>query len=136
MRVRRADHQPVDTSSLGRRFAEAIGAKDRVALGGLIAPEVDFKALTPRKFWEAGSPGEVTEIVFGTWFEDEDRILEVTVADGEPVEDTEQVRYRFAIENPDGRHTVEQTVYYRGDEDRIDYLRVVCSGFRPVVPEG
>jgi hypothetical protein len=118
-------------TSLGRRFAEAIGAKDRVGLGDLLADEIDFKGLTPRKFWEAGNPDEVAEIVFGTWFEDEDRILEVHVTDGEPVEDTEQVTYRFAIENPDGPHTVEQTVYYRGDGDRIDYLRVVCSGYRP-----
>ena len=39
--------------------------------------------------------------------------------------------YRFAITNPDGRHTVEQQAYYRTDGDRISYLRIVCSGYRP-----
>ncbi|MBO9523612.1 MAG: hypothetical protein J7518_18935 [Nocardioidaceae bacterium] len=119
------------STSLGRRLAEAIGAKDKAAIDDLIAPEVDFKGLTPRKFWEAATPDEVAEIVFGTWFEDTDRILGVHVIDGEPVEDTEQVTYRFAIENQDGPHTVEQTAYYRAEGDRIGYLRVVCSGYRP-----
>jgi hypothetical protein len=40
--------------------------------------------------------------------------------------------YRFAITNPDGRFTVEQQAYYRVRDDRINYLRVVCSGYRPL----
>ncbi|MGY2873542.1 hypothetical protein ACVW00_000732 [Marmoricola sp. URHA0025 HA25] len=118
--------------SVGRRFAQAIADKDSEALTSMLSPEVDFRALTPRKFWEAGDPGEVLEIVFGSWFEDSDHIDElVDVSEGDDVEDTHHVSYRFAITNPDGTHTVEQQAYYRTDDDRIDYVRIVCSGFRP-----
>jgi hypothetical protein len=125
-------------SSLGRRLAQAIADKDVGALTALLSPEIDFRALTPRRFWEAGRPAEVSEIVFGSWFEDSDHIDQlVDVTDGDDVEDTRQVGYRFAITNPDGAHTVEQQAYYRADvDDRIDYLRIVCSGYRPVSPRG
>jgi hypothetical protein len=126
----------VSGSDLGTRFAEAIAAKDADTLAALLAPSVDFRALTPRKFWEAGSPEEVVEVVFGSWFEEQDHIdALVDVTSGAPVEDTQQVGYRFAITNPDGAHTVEQQAYYRADGDRIDYLRIVCSGYRPSADE-
>lgn len=116
----------------GRRLALAIGAKDRTAIAGLLAADVDFKGLTPRRFWEADSADGVLEILFGSWFEDQDRITEVvTTEDGEAVADTAQVSYRFAVDTPDGPHTVEQTAYYRTAGERIGYLRVLCSGFRP-----
>ena len=46
------------------------------------------------------------------------------------VADTARVSYRFDLVNDDGDFVAEQQVYYRGDES-IDYLRVLCSGFRP-----
>lgn len=118
--------------TIGRRFAEAIAAKDRAALGTLLSPDVDVKALTPRRSWEATSPEEFAEIAFGTWFDDGDRIDGVEVGEGPAVEDTAHVSYRLAITNADGPHTVEQQAYYRTDGERISYLRVLCSGFRPV----
>ncbi|HET6167599.1 MAG TPA: hypothetical protein VFE07_12290 [Marmoricola sp.] len=118
---------------LGKRFAEAIAAKDVDAITSLLSPEVDFRALTPRKFWEATSPAEVVDVLFDNWFEEQDHIdALVDVTSGTPVEDTQQVGYRFAVTNPDGPHTVEQQAYYRADGDQISYLRVVCSGYRPV----
>jgi hypothetical protein len=123
------------SDSVGRKFAEAIARKDADALTALLTPELDFRALTPRKFWEATAPAGVVEIVFDNWFEDQDHIdALVEVTDGADVEDTHQVGYRFAITTPDGPHTVEQQAYYRVDGDQIDYLRVVCSGFRPAAP--
>jgi hypothetical protein len=121
------------TDSLGVRLAEAIAAKDSDAVTSLLATDVDFRALTPRKFWEATQPAEVLEILFDNWFEESDHIDElVRVTQGADVEDTHEVGYRLAITNPDGPHTVEQQAYYRTDGDRISYLRVVCSGYRPV----
>jgi hypothetical protein len=55
------------------------------------------------------------------------------VRDGDDVADTHAVGYRFTVRNTDGTYLVEQHAYYRCDVDgRIDYLRVLCSGFRPV----
>lgn len=120
-------------TTTGRRFAEAIATRDRDAFAATLSNAVDFKGLTPRRFWEASSPDEVADVVLGTWFEESDHIDAHVVTDGEDVHDTHLVSYRFDITNDDGRHVVEQQVYYRVDpNDRIDYARVVCSGFRPV----
>ncbi len=117
---------------LGTRFAEAIAAKDAHTITALLAPDVDFRALTPRKFWEASTPADVLDVLFANWFEPDDHIdALVGVTVGTPVEDTQQVGYRLSVTNPDGPHTVEQQAYYRADGDRISYLRIVCSGYRP-----
>ncbi len=120
-------------SSTGRRFAEAIAKHDQNAFAGTLSSAVDFKGLTPRRSWEASTPDEVADVVLGTWFGETDRITGHQVTDGDDVADTHLVSYRFDITNDDGPHVVEQQVYYRVDpNDRIDYARVVCSGFRPV----
>ena len=119
-------------TEVGRRFAEAIAGRNEDALRALLADDVDFRGLTPRKFWEATSPDEVAEVVFGNWFEEQDRIDAVTVLDeGDDVGDTHRVAYRFDLTTPDGPRVVEQQAYYRDRDDRLVYVRVVCSGFRP-----
>lgn len=119
--------------SLGRRFAHALADKDVAQLQQLFAADIDFRGLTPGKFWEADTHDQVIEIMLGTWFaphEDIDAILELSENDA--VEDTAHVSYRFALTTPDGPHTAEQQAYYRTQDDQIFYLRVLCSGFRPV----
>jgi len=119
-------------TEVGRRFAEAIAGRNEHALRALLADDVDFKGLTPRRFWEATSPDEVTDVVFGNWFEEQDRIDAVAVLDeGDDVGDTHRVAYRFDLTTPDGPHVVEQQAYYRERDNRLVYVRVVCSGFRP-----
>ena len=119
--------------TLGRRFVEAVAARDVAAVEALLAPDVDFKGLTPGRFWEASSPEGVVDAVLGHWFEDSDHIDRVAaIEEGAPVEDTQRVGYRFEVTNGDGPHLVEQQVYYRERDGRIGYLRAVCSGFRRV----
>ncbi len=116
----------------GQRFARALAAKDHAAVLASLAPDVDFRGLTPNRAWEASTAEEVLGILFDSWFEDSDEVtglLDVTA--GSPVEDTEQVSYRLALSTPEGPHTAEQQAYYRSDGGRISYLRVLCSGFRP-----
>lgn len=121
--------------SAGARFAEAVARKDRAAIAAMLAPDVSFKGLTPGRFWEADDPEGVLEILFGSWFEDHDRIDAVEVDEGEPVVDTEHVAYRLSITTPDGPHVAAQQAYLRVVDDRIGHLRVMCSGFR-AVPDG
>lgn len=118
--------------SVGARLAEALAHKDRATLTGLLAPHVDFKGLTPRRTWEAENPVDVLEVLLGSWFEEDDHIEGVEIREGDPVADTRHVGYRMAVSTPDGPHVVEQQAYYRTEGDRITYLRVLCSGFRPV----
>ncbi|GIL34657.1 hypothetical protein PDTK01_07330 [Phycicoccus sp. DTK01] len=119
-------------STLGPRLAAAIAAKDPDTVRALVAPDVDFRGLTPGRAWEGTGAEALVEVLFGAWFEPSDEVralLDVTV--GAPVEDTERVSYRLALRNGDGDFTAEQQAYYRTEGERITYLRVLCSGFRP-----
>ena len=119
------------TETLGTRFAHAIAAKDEVGLRALLADDVDFRGLTPRRAWEGTGPDAVVEVVFGTWFEESDRIERVVdVSVGDDVADTSHVSYRFDLANDSGSYVAEQQAYYRGG-DTIEHLRIMCSGFRP-----
>jgi hypothetical protein len=44
---------------------------------------------------------------------------------------TSHVTCRLEIDNDDGAQVVEQQAYYRAEEGRIVWMRVLCSGFRP-----
>jgi hypothetical protein len=119
-------------TSLGAEFAQAIAAKDADRLRALLHPSIDFKALTPRRNWEAGDPDEVAAVVFGSWFDDGDHIEGVEHIDTDAFADRERVGYRFRVRNADGRHVVEQQAFLSPEDGRIGWMRVVCSGFRPV----
>ncbi len=118
------------TDTLGKRFANAVAARDEAALRAVLADDVDFRALTPRRSWEGTGPDDVVEAVFGSWFEESDRIERADVTDGADVADTSHVTYRFDLVNDGGEFVAEQQAYYRGGET-IEHLRIMCSGFRP-----
>jgi hypothetical protein len=122
-------------AEIGERFAQAIAAKDSAALTGLLGDDVDFKALTPGRVWEATTGREVVDdIIFGRWFEAEDNIEAVESIETDVVVDRPRVAYRFRITNPDGEFRVEQQAYFGVVDGRINWLRVMCSGFRQVAP--
>ena len=119
-------------TATGSRFASALAAKDTEAMLALLSPTIEFRALTPRKNWEADDPQAVLEIIFGSWFEDSDVIEALESVEGGTVADREQLRYRLSVSNPEGRFVVEQQGYLTAGEDgRIEWMRLVCSGYRP-----
>ena len=120
--------------SLGRKFADAVARKDTAAVTALLAPDIDFKGLTPRRIWEADTVAGVLDVLFGNWFPEQDHIDGVEITEGDTVADTRHVAYRLALATPDGPHVAEQQAYYRTDGERITFLRVMCSGYRPATP--
>ena len=98
---------------------------------GLLHPEIDFRALTPNRFWEAVGADAVLEILFGNWLDDEDHVEALEEVDGDSVADRERVGYRLSVTNPDGRFLFEQQAYLSERDGQIDWIRVVCSGLRP-----
>jgi hypothetical protein len=122
----------VETRTLGADFARAVAAKDAGALRDLIHPEIDFRGMTPSRDWQAGDPDGVIGVVFGKWFEDKDEIRSLDRLETDVIADRERVGYRFSVDNPDGRFVVEQQAYLSARDGRIGWMRVVCSGFRPV----
>lgn len=98
----------------------------------LLDPDVDFRALTPKRSWEAEDPQGVVGIVFGHWFEDSDRIEAIENVESDSFADRERVGYRLSVSNPEGRFVVEQQAYLSTTDGRIQWMRVLCAGYRPL----
>lgn len=121
------------SSSAGERFARALAAKDTGALHSALADPIDFQALTPRRQWQATSPAEVIdEIVLGTWFGPAAVIHDLESVSTRQLPGREHVSYLLRVRNADGDHLVEQQAYYNTDDGRITWMRVLCSGYRPL----
>ena len=118
--------------SLGAQLAHVIAAKDAIALKGLFATPVTFRAVTPRRFWDAETPVGVADIVLGTWFGPDATITDVTSVETSTVGDVHKVSYRFAVDLESGPSAVEQVAYYSEQDGQITDMRLVCSGFRPL----
>ena len=43
-------------NDIGQLFAEALAKKDAPGLLDVLDPDVDFRGLTPSRFWEASHP--------------------------------------------------------------------------------
>jgi hypothetical protein len=118
-------------TSLGAEFARALAAKDYGRISGLLHPEIDFHAMTPRRTWEASDPDALISGVLQKWFEDNDEIEAIDHLETDAFADRERVGYRFAVRNPEGSFLVEQQVYLSERDGRIGWMRVMCSGYRP-----
>ena len=118
-------------STLGTSFAEALARKDFDSVAELLHPEIDFRALTPRRNWEASSPDDVIQGILRTWFDESDEIEELVSLETGMVADRERVGYRFQGQNPDGPFVLEQQAYLSERDGKIGWMRVLCSGFRP-----
>ncbi len=118
---------------IGERFAHALANKDAVGLKALLAAEVDFRAMTPAKFWESHDVDAIVdETILGTWFAPEGRITEVLSVQTEVLGSRHRVGYRFAVNRPDGDYIIEQQAYYESGGGRITWLRIMCSGYLSV----
>ena len=87
--------------------------------------------MTPRRHWEASDPAGVSAIL-REWFDAGDEIESLEELESDSFADRERVGYRFAVRNPDGRFLIEQQAYLSGQDGRITWMRVLCSGFRAV----
>jgi len=118
-------------STLATDFANAVAAKDHDRLRDLLHPEVDFRAMTPSRIWEAEQPDDVIGAL-AIWFDDGDEIEQLEALDTDEFADRQRVGYRMQIRNNDGLHLVEQQAYLSERDGRIGWLRIMCSGYRPV----
>lgn len=112
-------------------FVDAILARDFSRARGHLDPDVDFRAMTPKRVWEANDPVGVEEVL-RAWFEHSEREVErVDPIEPASVEDTLRVGWRVYGRGADGPFVYEQQAYVREDGGRVVWLRVMCSGPRP-----
>jgi ketosteroid isomerase-like protein len=119
---------------LGRVFAEALSRKNFDQLLTILDPDVVFLGMTPFESWRASSARELVEDILPRWFQELDDIQQVISIETDAFSDCQHVAYRFKGENPDGPFEVEEQAYYTERDGRIDWLRILCSGFRPKLP--
>jgi hypothetical protein len=124
-----------EVTTLGTAFAHALAGKNPTRMLDLIHPEIDFRALTPSRAWEANDRDAVIEVLFEQWFEPTDEIKALQTLETDAFADRERVGYRFDVSSPDGDFVVEQQAYLSERDGQIGWMRVVCSGFRPSAPQ-
>jgi hypothetical protein len=120
-----------EPATLGADFVRALAEKDSGRMLGLMRPDIDFRAMTPNRVWEASDRDEVIAVILGHWFAEQDEITEIESIDIGGFGDRQRVGYRFSVACPDGRFLVEQQAYLSERDGRIEWMRVLCSGFRP-----
>ena len=115
------------TEALGERLIRAAAAKDFLGAGSLLAPDVEFRALTPQKLFEAHS----REAVLGV-------LRLVSPADAMRPRGR-QCRRPPRRSLPDslasdeeGRFVFEQQAYDDVADGQITRIHLVCSGDRPI----
>jgi hypothetical protein len=119
-------------ASVTGALVEAILARDFPRARGLLHPEIDFRAMTPKRVWEADDPSGVEEVL-RAWFEHPERDVEqVEPTESASFEDTTRVGWRVHGSGADGPFVYEQQAYVREDDGQVAWLRIMCSGPRPV----
>jgi hypothetical protein len=112
-------------------FVDAILARDFSRAGALLRSDIDFRAMTPNRVWEANSPVDVEEVL-RAWFEHPEREVDrVDPIEPTSVEDTLRVGWRVYGRGADGPFVYEQQAYVREEDRQVVWLRVMCSGPRP-----
>ena len=82
-------------TTLGSEWARALSEKDFDGLAELLHPQIDFRALTPRRSWEADDPEALITGVLRVWFDDSDEIETLERVETDAFSDRERVGYRF-----------------------------------------
>lgn len=127
-----ADGARTGAALLGSEFAAALAAKDFARVASLLHPQVDFAALTPRRAWEAHAPEQLVADVLRVWFDEACELDELVHVEHETFRDRERVAYRLRGRGPDGPFLLEQQAYLTERDGRIGWMRVLCSGKRPI----
>jgi hypothetical protein len=113
-------------------FVDAIVARDVTRAVALLHPEIDFRAMTPNRVWEAPDPAAV-EAVLRTWFEDPDEdVGGIEATEPVSLQDTVRVGWLVHISDADGPHIFEQQAYVRERDGQVGWMRVMCSGWIPL----
>lgn len=124
-------------ATVGEAFARSLAAKDAAGLKALLRPGVDFRAMTPGRFWQSDDVDDIVDAtILGTWFDTGSEIVGLLGLETEEVGGLERVGYRFGVSRPDGEFVVAQQAFLEVRDGTIGWLRIMCAGYRPVDHDG
>lgn len=118
--------------SVAGTFLEGLAARDFERLASALGNDVELRALVPAGLKEfAGA--ETVKATFTAWFGDVDvyELVDATVGE---VGRRLSMRWRVRVQAErlgEGWFVVEQCAYADTDDDRIQRLSLVCSGYCP-----
>jgi hypothetical protein len=124
-------------SAVTAGFVGCLSRFDFEGMRSLLADDVWFRILLPKRMLEATCATEVVDAFMG-WFAEAE---EIRFLDGErhSMAGREHLCYRYLL-RPDWHaeawYTVEQAGYCRVREGRISRLDLVCTGFHPASQMG
>ena len=121
-----------ERTAVGRKFLDALTARDFSRLSGLLGSTMRMRALLPTGPYEFRGWRETLD-AFSSWFgEAED--FEVHLAELDLVADRLEMRWQFGLRLPGERtrRTVEQRVYCKVENGQTVVMDLLCTGFRPV----
>src|SRR4051794_10850826 len=119
------------STPLGESWARAVAAKDHARVLELLHADLDFRAMTPGRIWEAAQPEDVPNAL-SVWFDEGDQVEALELLETDRFADRERVGYRLRVRNADGVHLVEQQAYLSERDGRIGWLRIMCAGYRRI----
>ena len=119
------------STALGE-FVGALVARDFDRARSQLHEEIDFRAMTPNRIWEADGPGGVEDVLRNWLADPEEEIESVAVVDQSGgAGDTERTGWLVHGRGEDGPFVYEQQAYARERDGKIGWLRVMCTGQRP-----
>lgn len=116
----------------GIEMINAMAARDRSALLGLLAEGVRLRAVLPRSQVDLVGAEPVADKMID-WFADVPEVVPLDSA-VDFVGDVLHAGYRFALRGGEVEQVAEQQAYLTVEGGRITTVRLVCSGFRPAAP--
>ena len=121
--------QPLE---VGRAFIAALERQSWQDLAACLDPIVQFRALTPKGFRTADDSAAAAGYL-QKWFGDADQ-LELLSGDVQLMHDRVRIAYRVR-EHEDQWCIVEQQAYCTVHNGQIKSMHLLCSGFRPEIPQ-
>jgi tRNA 2-thiouridine synthesizing protein A len=115
---------------LGHAFVNAIVDRDFDAVEALLAPNVRFRALTPRAVREGTTPAEARDWIWA-WFgeTDQNELIDSRI---EMVADRLHLAYRIRLREHGAWYLVEQHLFGSLADEHLTEIALLCSGFRSV----
>jgi hypothetical protein len=114
---------------LGTAFVTALMGRDFERLQTYFADRVYFRALVPSGMREGNNAVEATNW-FRHWF-DEAEEFQILTASTNQISDRLHIAYRIRVREKQDWELVEQQAYCAVHNGLIDFMHLLCSGFRP-----
>ncbi len=123
---------PAAPATVLHAFVDAVVARDFARARDHVHPEIDFRGMTPNRIWEADGP-EGVERALRTWLDHADRQVErIAATENIEIEDTLRAGWRVQGGGTGGPFVFEQQAYARERDGQVGWLRVMCTGPRPL----